>query len=108
MIYELRIYHMNEGKTPDIHERFKNVTFGLFEKHGIDVCDFFADAAGAERCYYVLAFEDEQDRQAKWAAFKGDPEWIEKKEASHKNGVIVRKVDSYVMTRVPYVTPAWR
>ncbi|MGI5908511.1 MAG: NIPSNAP family protein, partial [Christensenellales bacterium] len=53
-------------------------------------------------------FEDEQDRQAKWAAFKGDPEWIEKKEASHKNGVIVRKVDSYVMTRVPYVTPAWR
>ncbi len=107
MIYELRIYHMNEGKLPDIHERFKNVTFDLFKRHGMTVCDFFADATGAERCYYILQFENKEDMQAKWAAFKSDPEWIEKKEKSHQNGVIVQKVDSYVMERVPYVTPAW-
>jgi len=98
---------MHEGKQPDIEARFKNVTFGLFEKHGIRVCDFYTDATGAERCYYILAFEDESDMDAKWTAFKNDPEWIEKKEASHKNGVIVKKIDSYVMTRAPYVTPAW-
>lgn len=96
-----------KAKCRNIEERFKNVTFDLFKRHGIKVCDFFTDAANAERVYYILAFEDEKDMQTKWAAFKNDPEWIEKKEKSHANGVIVGRVDSYRITRAPYVTPAW-
>ncbi len=107
MIYELRIYHMNKGKLPDIHDRFENVTLGLFKRYSIHVCDFFTDAADAERCYYILAFENEQDRETKWAAFMSDPEWIQKKEKSHENGTIVSKIESYLMNRVPYIKPEW-
>lgn len=98
---------MNPGKLPDINKRFSEVTFDLFKKHGIHVCDFWQDATGEEKIYYVLAFKDKQEKETKWAAFIADPEWQQKKAESHKNGVIVGKVESFLMERVPYVTPAW-
>lgn len=107
MIYELRIYHMNEGKQPDIHKRFSEVTLRLFERHGMKVRDFFTDASGEERIYYILAFDSLEQKESQWASFKADPEWIQKKEASHANGVIVHHVDSFIMERVPYITPTW-
>ena len=107
MLYELRIYHMNPGKLPDINKRFSEVTFDLFKKHGIQVCDFWQDATGEEKIYYILAYKDKQDKEIRWSAFVSDPEWLAKKEASRKNGVIVGKIESYLMERVPYVTPTW-
>ena len=107
MLYELRIYHMNPGKQPDIHKRFSEVTFDLFKRHGIHVCDFWQDAAGEEKIYYIVSFKDQREKEAKWAAFTADPEWQAKKAASHANGPIVAKVESYMMERVPYVTPSW-
>ena len=107
MIYELRIYHVNEGKLPELHDRFKDITFDFFKKYNIEVCDFFVDATGLERCYYILGYENEQDRELKWSAFENDPEWIEKREKTNENGRIVSKVESFLMNRVPYVNPNW-
>ena len=34
-VYELRVYHANEGKLDDLLKRFREHTMGLFEKHGM-------------------------------------------------------------------------
>ncbi len=107
MVYTLRIYTMHPGKTPDIHKRFSEHTFGLFKKHGIHVCDFFEDNDGEDRIYYVCAFKDRADREEKWGAFLADPEWKAAKAESEKDGPIVAKVENYFLSRVPYVSSDW-
>jgi hypothetical protein len=107
MLYELRIYTMHPGRLPAIHKRFSEVTLALFEKHCIHVCDFFEDAEGAEKIYYVCAFEDRAQRDAAFAAFSADPQWQQAYAASHADGPIVDTVESIFMHRVPYVQPRW-
>lgn len=109
MLYELRIYHMHPGRLPAIHKRFRDVTLALFSKHGIHVCDFYEDADGAEKIYYVCAFEDRAKRDAAFASFGADPEWQAAYAASHEDGgPIVDRVDSNFMNRVDYCKPDWK
>ncbi len=108
MLYELRIYHMHPGRMAAIHKRFSEVTMGLFRRHGIHVCDFWTDADGGERLYYVCAFADRAQRDAAFAAFGADPDWQNAYEASHADGPIVERVENYFMDRVDYVKPDWK
>jgi hypothetical protein len=108
MLYELRIYSMHPGRLPAIHARFRDVTLELFKKHGIHVCDFFEDAGGAEKIYYVCSFADKAQRDAAFASFGEDPAWKAAFAASHADGPIVERVESIFMKRVPYVNPDWK
>lgn len=108
MLYELRIYHMHPGRLPAIHKRFSVVTLNLFKRHGIKVCDFFEDADGADKIYYICEFADRKQRDEAFAAFGEDPEWKTAFENSHADGgPIVEKIESIFMTRVPYISPNW-
>lgn len=107
MLYELRIYHMHPGRLPAINKRFKDHTLDIFKRHNIRVCDFFEDAEGAQTIYYVCAFDDRKQRDEAWASFRNDPQWKAVSEASQADGPIVERVDSYFMTRVPYIKPDW-
>lgn len=102
MIYELRIYHMNPGKMPDIHRRFESVTLNLFQKHNIHVVDFWEDAQGKEILYYVIEYPDMEARNDRWNAFANDPDWVMAKAASEVDGPIVARVEQYFMTRAAY------
>ena len=102
MIYELRIYHILPGRMDAIHKRFSDVTLGLFAKHGMKTVDFWEDAEGGGRIYYVLEHEDRSTRDAAFEAFREDPEWIAAKEASEADGPIVERIENYFMNRVPY------
>ena len=102
MIYELRIYHILPGRMDAIHKRFSDVTLGLFTKHGMKTVDFWEDAGGGGRIYYVLEHGDRAARDAAFEAFREDPEWIAAKEASEADGPIVERIENYFMNRVPY------
>ena len=102
MIYELRIYHMHPGRQQAICDRFEHHTLSLFKRHGIKVLNFWVDGEGAERLYYVCEFENVEAKEAAWAAFRDDPEWISTKEESEQSGPIVQSVDSFVMRRAPF------
>jgi hypothetical protein len=108
MLYELRIYHINSGKMPDIHKRFADETLDIFKNHNIQVCDFFEDAEGGEKLYYICAFEDKNARDTAFDAFVVDPQWQKVFKESRKNGAIVEKVESFFMNRVPYINPEWK
>ncbi len=107
MLYELRVYHILPGRLPAINKRFKDVTLALFEKHGIKVCDFFVDAQGEDKLYYVCAFENREARDCAFESFRNDPEWKAAATASQIDGPIVDRTESFFMNRVPYVKPSW-
>jgi hypothetical protein len=107
MLYELRVYHMHPGKLPNINNRFRDVTLDIFARHGIKVCDYFEDAEGKDTIYYICAFENRKQRDDAFEAFRADPEWIAAAAASQVDGPIVDHVESFFMTRVPFVKPSW-
>ena len=102
MIYELRIYHIHEGKMEDICNRFKNHALKYFPKYGIKVVDFWVDANGENRIYYICEFENKEKMAEIWKTYKAAPEWVEAKAKSEEGGPLVVNVQSFVMERADF------
>jgi hypothetical protein len=92
MIYEMRSYRAMPGRMPDLLKRFDTITLKLFEKHGIKQAGFWTTEVGESNhnLIYLLAYESMADREKKWGAFSTDPEWIEKRAETEKNGPLVQ------------------
>ncbi|SFJ34535.1 NIPSNAP protein [Paenibacillus sp. UNC496MF] len=106
MIYELRIYTMFPGKLDDIRQRFSDHTFRIFERLGMQVCDFWEDMEDEPKLYYVMRYESMEERVRQWEAFIQDAEWNEVKQASERNGKIVERVDQIFLKRAEYFNRA--
>jgi hypothetical protein len=103
MLYELRIYYIHPGKLQSINDRFANHTLSIFASHGMRVTEFWEDVdTDHNRLYYVMEFENREDRDTKFEAFKNDPEWLKVRNESEIDGPIVEKVESVFMKRAPY------
>jgi hypothetical protein len=102
MLYEFRIYYMHPGKIGAIHNRFSEHTIKLFEKHGMKTLDFWEDAEGNPKIYYILEHIDRETRNKNFDAFANDPEWLNVKKLSELDGPIVEKIEVSFMNRVPY------
>ncbi len=107
MLYELRIYHVHEGRMDALLRRFSQTTLKLFKRYGMKIVDFWQDADGARRVYYLLEHQDKEARDRGFSSFAADPEWIAAKNSSEEHGPIVVKVENYFMQRVPF-SPAGR
>ena len=88
MLYELRTYHCAPGRLPALLKRFDTITLKLWEKHGIRQAGFWTTEIGEsnQRLYYLLAWESLAEREKKWAGFATDPEWLEKRAETEKDG----------------------
>ena len=103
-VYELRIYTANEGRTEAMHKRFREHTCALFKKHGMELVGFWVpqDPKEKNKLYYILAYPSREAAKASWKAFGADPEWQKVYKESHKDGVIVGKVESVFMDPTDY------
>src|SRR6476646_2284462 len=57
-VYELRIYHANEGKLDDLLKRFREHTTKIFEKHGMKNIAYWTpldDPLKGRTLIYILA-----------------------------------------------------
>lgn len=99
MLYELRVYHCVPGRLPALLKRFDTITLKLWEKHGIRQAGFWTVAIGDSNqdLYYLLAWESLADREKKWGAFQADPEWIEKRAETERDGAIVASVSNSIL-----------
>ena len=96
MLYEMRTYIIPAGRMDDILERFRSVTFRLFEKHGMEVVGFWTNEK-LEEAYelvYLMRYADGVAQEKAWDAFRADPEWIATRERTEANGPIVDDVIS--------------
>ena len=95
MLYEYRRYEAMPGRLPDLHRRFREITLGLWERHGIEQVGFWEASVGVtNELHYLLRWQDMADREAKWAAFQADPEWHQARAQTEANGPIVRRVEN--------------
>jgi NIPSNAP len=104
-VFELRTYYPAPGKIKALHDRFRNHTNKLFEKHGMTIIGFWVplDAKEAEhKLVYLLAFPSKEAADKSWAAFRQDPEWNNARAASEVNGKLVERVESVFMRATDY------
>jgi hypothetical protein len=75
--FELRTYTVQQGSSIDLlHSRFRDHTNALFKKHGMTIVGFWQPVAKPDQLIYILAYKDAAARDAAWAAFGADPEWV--------------------------------
>ncbi|MBD5780223.1 NIPSNAP family protein [Pelagicoccus sp. NFK12] len=101
-LFELRVYHPHEGKLEALHERFREHTLALFEKHGMQHVGYWVTDEDAAKLVYIVAFEDEAERDLAWANFVEDPEWKAAYAESIVDGRLVQKIDSTLMRTTDY------
>jgi hypothetical protein len=106
MLYELRVYECAPGRLNALHQRFRTVTTRKFTEHGITVIGYWTDKYGeSHRLTYIVRWESEAERDKKWGAFQGDPEWQAARaasEAPENGGPIVARVINTLMTPTDY------
>jgi len=97
MIYELRIYHCVTGRLPALLKRFESTTLEIWKRHGIRQAGFWTvlvGDGGNQDLHYLLAWESMAERETKWNKFASDPEWLEKRAASERDGPIVASINN--------------
>ncbi|HUG94247.1 MAG TPA: NIPSNAP family protein [Planctomycetaceae bacterium] len=101
-VYELRTYVTLPGRLPALHQRFREHTLKLFEKHGMKNMYYFTPLDKDDTLIYLLAHESREAAQASWDAFRKDPEWLKARDASERDGKIVMKVESVFLESTDY------
>ena len=100
-VYELRIYHANEGKLDALLARFRDHTVGIFNRHGLKSVAYWTptdEPLKGKTLIYILKHPSREAATANWKSFHDDPEWIKVSTESEKNGKLAEKIDSTYMT----------
>ena len=100
VVYELRIYHANEGKLDALLARFRDHTIAIFDRHGLKLVGFWTptdEPLKGKTLIYILKHPSRAAATANWKAFHDDPEWVKVAAESEANGKLVEKVDSTYM-----------
>jgi hypothetical protein len=101
VVYELRIYHANEGKLDALVARFRDHTDALFKRHGLKSVAYWTptdEPRKGRTLIYILKHPSREAATANWKSFHDDPEWVKVSTASEVNGKLAAKVDSTFMT----------
>src|SRR6059036_719081 len=77
-VYELRMYHVNEGKMDALIARFGDHTDAIFRRHNMKSIGFWRpqDEPYSQSLFvYILQHPSREEARKNWAAFQADPEW---------------------------------
>lgn len=107
-VYELRIYHVFEGKLDDLLRRFRDHTMQLFEKHGMKNVAYWTptdEPLKGKTLVYMLAHPSREAATSNWQAFRDDLEWQTVRDKSEANGKLVEKIDSTFLAMTDFSPP---
>ena len=99
-VYELRLYHVKEGKMDALKARFGDHTDAIFKRHNMKSIGYWSpeDAPSSQNLFiYILEHPSRQEGEKNWAAFQADPEWQKVKAESEAHGALVDHIDRYFM-----------
>jgi NIPSNAP len=99
MIHELRIYHCVPGRLPVLLNRFETITLAIWERFGIRQIGFWTVEIGDSNAdlYYLLEWASLAERETKWTAFMSDPEWLQKRAETEKDGPILTHITNLIL-----------
>ena len=99
-VYELRVYHLNEGKQPLILERFRTKETAIFARLGMHGVGYWVPTDPplvGKTLVYLLRHKSRQAATEAWAKFTADPEWVALKAETEKDGAFVKLHESTFM-----------
>ena len=97
--FELRTYTVREGSSIDLlHTRFRERTTSLFKKHGMSIIGYWQPVSKPDTLIYILAYKDGAARDAAWAAFGADPDWVK----TRTEMAVAVQVDNVFMSATDY------
>jgi NIPSNAP len=99
-VYELRLYHANEGKLDALIARFRDHTEAIFRRHHMTSVGYWVpeDGPSSHNLFvYILEHPSRQEAERNWVAFQADPEWQKVKADSELNGPLVDHIERYFM-----------
>ena len=99
-VYELRLYHVKEGKMDALKARFGVHTDSIFQENNMKSIGYWSpeDAPDSQNLFiYILEHPSRQEAEKNWADFQADPEWKKVKAESEANGPLVDHIDHYFM-----------
>lgn len=100
-IWEERVYRAKHARAAArVNQRFAEHTVTLFRKHGIAPVAFWNVVIGADQpsLYYLVRYDDLGQRQSAWANFRRDPEWQAAYTESEKDGPLLLRTTSTLLT----------
>jgi hypothetical protein len=100
-VFELRIYHTNEGKLEPLLKRFREQEAKIFERLGMHVVGYWTpddEPLKGRTLVYMLKHKSRAAAAESWAKFNKDPEWVKLKAESEADGPLVAKHDITFMT----------
>lgn len=87
-VFELRTYTVSPGRLPALHDRFRQHTMKLFEKHGMTNLWYWSPEKGQKgednTLIYMLAHRSVEAARKSFAAFREDPAWLAARKASEE------------------------
>lgn len=101
-LFELRVYHPFPGKLEILHDRFRDHTLALFDKHGLESIGYWVTDEADAKLVYIVAFENKAAKAQAWESFAADPDWKKAYENSIEGGRLVEKIDSTLLTTTDY------
>jgi hypothetical protein len=102
-VYQMRVYYAAPGKLDALHDRFKNHTLKLFEKHGISNIAYFTPIENKDnKLIYFVSAPSKEAFQKSFAAFAADPDWKKAFTESEKDGKLVDKVETRFLSATDY------
>ena len=104
-IYELRMYHLRQGKTEALQARFRDHTDAIFKRHNMKSIGYWVseDPPSSQSLFvYILEHPSRQEAEKNWASFQADPEWKKVKAESEAQGPLVDHIDRYFMDPTSY------
>jgi len=96
-VYELRMYHLNEGKQPLILERFRSKETAIFARCGMHGVAYWVptdEPLAGRTIVYMIRHKSRAAATESWAKFSADPEWVALKAKSEKDGAFVKLHES--------------
>lgn len=97
MIYEKKCYLAHPGKAQALRQRFVNTTMPIFKRLGIQTLAVYYPQGSEDELHYIVAFADAHTRQAAWAQFAQDSEWLEAKACSEQEGPLLKAQESELL-----------
>jgi hypothetical protein len=104
-VYELREYHLNEGKQDLILARFRGKEREIFARYGMEGVGYWVptdEPLKGRTIVYMLRHKSRAAADASWNAFRADPEWVALKAESEKDGAFVAKIESTFLQRTDF------
>jgi hypothetical protein len=105
-VYEMRTYYAKPGKLDALNARFRDHTVKLFEKHGITNVAYFTPLDNKDnKLVYFISCPSKEARDKSFKEFGADPEWKKAYAESEKDGKLVDKIESRLLTATDYSPP---